>query len=391
MKKLAPRIFSLFLLLVLLVASTSLARAAAPVTQAVLFYSPSCSHCHKVIEEVLPPLREQYKDQLEIVMIDVTSEQGQALYQSAITAFDIPDDRLGVPTLIIGETVLVGSSEIPERLAALIDYGLKNGGTALPEIPGLQEAIAGVEDQPGAIEQPGAEAQPQAAAQPSSQQGGANQASPDSIPVNSQPEASSAQPEQSDAPEFILKFQRDPVANSISVIVLLGMIVSVIIIGVKFVNGSTDGMEKWPARNTIPLLAVLGLGVAGYLSFVETTQTQAVCGPVGNCNAVQDSIYASILGIPVGIIGLLGYLVILGAWGLQYFGPPTYRRLMALAVWLMAWLGVLFSIYLTFLEPFVIGASCMWCLSSAILMTLVLWMATPAALAAMQSPGEDLV
>ena len=50
----------------------------------------------------------------------------------------------------------------------------------------------------------------------------------------------------------------------------------------------------------------------------------------------------------------------------------------------MAWFGVLFSIYLTFLEPFVIGASCAWCLSSAIVMTLILWASTGPALESMQ-------
>jgi uncharacterized membrane protein len=42
-----------------------------------------------------------------------------------------------------------------------------------------------------------------------------------------------------------------------------------------------------------------------------------------------------------------------------------------IALFAMTGLGTLFSIYLTFLEPFVIGATCMWCLSSATIMTLL--------------------
>ncbi|HMQ29744.1 MAG TPA: vitamin K epoxide reductase family protein, partial [Chloroflexaceae bacterium] len=52
-------------------------------------------------------------------------------------------------------------------------------------------------------------------------------------------------------------------------------------------------------------------------------------------------------------------------------------RRAGLALLLLTGAGTLFSIYLTFLEPFVIGASCMWCLSSAALMTALLWLAAP--------------
>jgi uncharacterized membrane protein len=50
--------------------------------------------------------------------------------------------------------------------------------------------------------------------------------------------------------------------------------------------------------------------------------------------------------------------------------------------------GVLFSIYLTFLEPFVIGATCMWCISSAVLMIILLLISTPAAQQALAIPDD---
>jgi uncharacterized membrane protein len=92
---------------------------------------------------------------------------------------------------------------------------------------------------------------------------------------------------------------------------------------------------------------------------------------------VQQSPYAVIFGIlPVGILGVFGYILILTVWIIQYFGPNNIRSTASLAQWTIAALGVLFSIYLTFLEPFIIGASCVWCLTSAVLMTLILWAAT---------------
>jgi uncharacterized membrane protein len=123
---------------------------------------------------------------------------------------------------------------------------------------------------------------------------------------------------------------------------------------------------------------LIGLGVAGYLAYVETTQVEAVCGPVGDCNTVQQSTYARLFGIlPIGVLGMLGYIIILAAWLVNCFGSGRLADLAALALLGMTGFGTLFSIYLTFLEPFVIGATCAWCLTSAIIMTLLFWLALP--------------
>jgi uncharacterized membrane protein len=123
----------------------------------------------------------------------------------------------------------------------------------------------------------------------------------------------------------------------------------------------------------IPILSVIGLGVAFYLAFVETRNVKAVCGPVGDCNTVQSSPYARLFGIlPVGIIGLAGYVGILAAWILGRFGRGGLARLAPVALLGMALFGVLFTIYLTYLELFVIHAVCIWCLSSAVIMALIL-------------------
>ena len=65
----------------------------------------------------------------------------------------------------------------------------------------------------------------------------------------------------------------------------------------------------------IPILCLIGFGVAGYLAYVETTQVEAVCGPVGDCNTVQQSEYARLFGIlPIGVLGLFGYVAIFISW-----------------------------------------------------------------------------
>jgi uncharacterized membrane protein len=117
------------------------------------------------------------------------------------------------------------------------------------------------------------------------------------------------------------------------------------------------------------------MGVAFYLTYVETSGSEAFCGPVGDCNTVQISPYATLFGfLPVGLLGLIGYALLLIGWAVYHFGPKSLRWTSAIAVWGMAFFGVLFSIYLTFLEPFVIGATCMWCLGSAVIVTALLWL-----------------
>jgi uncharacterized membrane protein len=119
----------------------------------------------------------------------------------------------------------------------------------------------------------------------------------------------------------------------------------------------------------------LGIGVAGYLTYVETTQTLAVCGPVGDCNTVQQSPYARLFGIiPVGLFGLAGYVAILAGSLFSLRSEGRTSAWATIAVFGLALFGTFFSIYLTFLEPFVIGASCAWCLTSAVIITGVLWL-----------------
>jgi uncharacterized membrane protein len=90
---------------------------------------------------------------------------------------------------------------------------------------------------------------------------------------------------------------------------------------------------------------------------------------------VQTSEYAKLFGIiPVGLIGVLGFAAILITWIVGKFSESERA---ASAARILLWLavgGTLFSLYLTFLEPFVIGATCSWCLVSAAVITVLLWL-----------------
>jgi len=133
-----------------------------------------------------------------------------------------------------------------------------------------------------------------------------------------------------------------------------------------------------------PLLVAAGLLVAGYLAYVEVNAVEATCGVVGDCNAVQQSPYARIFGVPVGVIGVLGYVLMLLAW---LVGRMGYRWADG-ALLLLALVGTAFSTYLTFLEPFVIGATCFWCLTSALTVLMLLWLALPDGWRALRRPAS---
>ena len=104
---------------------------------------------------------------------------------------------------------------------------------------------------------------------------------------------------------------------------------------------------------------------------------QADCGPVGDCNTVQQSEYARLFGVfPIGVLGLIGYTAIFLAWLIARYASERLADLAILAMFAMTIFGTLFSIYLTFLEPFVIGATCAWCLTSAVLITFLMLVST---------------
>ncbi len=144
-------------------------------------------------------------------------------------------------------------------------------------------------------------------------------------------------------------------------------------------NESAGNRPGW----LVPAVLVAGLTVAIYLAAVEVGQEQAVCGLVGDCNLVQQSPYAKLFGvIPVGVLGVVGFVAILAAWAVTRLGSGQLADLAHVLGLGMALFGTAFSIYLTFLEPFVIGATCAWCLTSALIMLLLLWLLAPGGLQA---------
>jgi uncharacterized membrane protein len=110
-------------------------------------------------------------------------------------------------------------------------------------------------------------------------------------------------------------------------------------------------------------LAAIGLVVAAYLTTVHYAGTAPVCALSGSCEKVQSSSYAELAGVPVALIGLLGYAAILVSLAVARGEDGRLARVAMTAV------GFGFSVYLTYVELFVIDAICQWCVASAVLMT----------------------
>jgi uncharacterized membrane protein len=117
-------------------------------------------------------------------------------------------------------------------------------------------------------------------------------------------------------------------------------------------------------------LAVIGLGVASYVTYVHYAGIKPICSAGGSCATVQSSVYNNVLGVPVALIGLLGYIAILAS----LFAPESENS--RLATTLMTVVGFAFSAYLTYREAFSIHAYCEWCLSSAAVMTILACLST---------------
>jgi len=122
-------------------------------------------------------------------------------------------------------------------------------------------------------------------------------------------------------------------------------------------------------RRVSALIAVAGLAIAGYLTIVHYAGGEPVCAIAHGCATVQKSNYAQLAGVPVALLGLLGYVAILAALVRDGERGRTAAAFLSLA-------GFGFSVWLTYVEVATLDAICIWCVASAICMTLLAGLST---------------
>jgi uncharacterized membrane protein len=126
-------------------------------------------------------------------------------------------------------------------------------------------------------------------------------------------------------------------------------------------------MRPRTLRIVLIVLATLGLGWASYLTYVHYSGAAPVCSIKGNpCAQVQKSAYSELAGIPVALIGAIGYLFILGA----LLASDGERGRFATAALTLGGFG--FSVYLTYREVFTLHKICEDCVASAVIMTILM-------------------
>lgn len=325
--------YSLVILLLLALVDSLTCAAQQPVARAVLFWTQGCAACTRMKQEVLPALQAKYGSQLDINLIEVSETLNYDYFRQVEDLYKLPVERQGVPALFIVDRVLVGDDEIATVLPAEVDKLFSTGGADYPALPDLAAHLGGA-------------------------------------PVVGDPAPpASVIPTQATASRG---FEGFGLGVAVMAILILTLAYALAVTVLAMMGRAVPASPVW-ADVLVPVLAVVGMGVAGYLAFVETQNATAICGPVGDCNTVQSSPFARLFGVlPVGVLGLGGYLLILVAWGIGRFTDSLLSLYAPLALFGLALFGVLFSIYLTYLELAVILAVCAWCLTSALIMALML-------------------
>ena len=224
--------------------------------------------------------------------------------------------------MLVGDKMLRGQQEIMDSLPALLNGADNSAFRSWPQLPGLQQLING-EDVAGQ--------------------------------------------------EAAATDHNDSIATALAWLVMFGMLLSLGFTG-KRLKCNIQRVSFSPALRSWlpPLLALAGLAIGIYLTSVALTQHEIMCGPIGDCMSVQTSPHAKLFGMPMSLWGIVFYLSISLLWLLQRFNTGRAEKPAALALLLLSVFGVMFSVYLTHLELFVIHAVCIWCLTSAVLATLIM-------------------
>jgi len=128
-------------------------------------------------------------------------------------------------------------------------------------------------------------------------------------------------------------------------------------------------MEKRLSQLAI-LFTVIGLLVSIYMTIFKITNNESMCIGSHGCSIVNSSRYSEVNGIPVAVIGVVGYLAILAALLLEQ-RPGFFQQNGTLLFFGLSLTGFLFTLYLIFVEVALIKAYCPFCITSQIVMTLI--------------------
>jgi len=409
--------YLLFLLSSIIVFTANVQQCSAQPTGSVnliLFCVPDNIDCRTVQNEFFTEIKEDYGDQISILSIDNSERQGSLLFLKILIQYHVPFGKQ-LPFVVIGQRNFSGLSEISSELPKIIKQGLENGGINWPEVDGIKELITNLRNSSNSstnhrfINNSSGFIKSQLDFFTYQFQKdiignqyalwvllgligctifsgflflqGKNQTTSHGLILFSTVflflgviVAEHLANIQSLFNDRKLTFSGDSFLTlSVLLLITLGFTWTLFAL-IRKSNSFNSYWFKW-----IPTLLIMTcLLCAGYLFSSGILQAEAACGAIGDCNAVQQSRYANLFGIfPVSLLGILGTLGITVSWFLYHFCELKIKNYFGLAFYSFSSFGTLFFIYLTFLEPFVIGATCFWCLTSAIAMGTLMLISTP--------------
>jgi uncharacterized membrane protein len=118
-----------------------------------------------------------------------------------------------------------------------------------------------------------------------------------------------------------------------------------------------------------------GMGVAAYLTYSHYANQPIACAGLSGCQAVENSEYSKLVGIPVAVLGMLFCAGLLALVVARLARLPLTEEWASVAAFSMTLTGVAFAAYLTYIELFVVEDVCIWCASFASIIT-VAWLIT---------------
>ena len=118
------------------------------------------------------------------------------------------------------------------------------------------------------------------------------------------------------------------------------------------------------------ILTIIGLLVSIYMTIYKLTSNDSMCIGSGDCKTVNASRYAEVYGIPVAVLGVVGYSAILAVLLLER-KPGFFQQNGSLLFFGLSLTGFLFSLYLIFVEVALIKAYCPFCITSQTVMTII--------------------
>ncbi len=101
------------------------------------FYANDCPHCLATLEDVIYPLQDQWGDQLDIRLLEIGDPAYYEALLAAESAFEVGTAERMIPTLVVGDQILVGEVEIGEQFPSIVASGVQAGGIPFPTVEGL--------------------------------------------------------------------------------------------------------------------------------------------------------------------------------------------------------------------------------------------------------------